>query len=59
MHAWIDGRFDVLISLPLLRELAEVLARARIRRKYNLSDEKVQHLLDLLRTHAIQVQPIG
>lgn len=37
---WQANRFDVVISLPLLAELAEVLARPRLQSKYKYSAEE-------------------
>ena len=40
------GRFDVVISLPLLEEIADVLTRPRIQIKYKLSNSDIQELLN-------------
>ena len=35
--AWMVGQFDVVVSIPLLEEIADVLTRPRIQAKYGLS----------------------
>jgi len=57
--AWLDGRFEVVTSLPLLAELAEVLHRPRIQQKYHLREEDVQRLLNLIAAQAVPVEPAG
>lgn len=53
--AYRDLRFTVVTSEPLLKELVEVLRRPKIVRKYGVTDEDVQVLLELLRRHAVVV----
>jgi putative PIN family toxin of toxin-antitoxin system len=55
LEAWRAGRFQVLISEPLLAELEEVCQRPRL--KKHITREDAQDLLDLLRWSAIQVEP--
>ena len=49
------GRFILLISEPLLDELAEVLSRPRIARKYGVAQESIAELVALLRERGIEV----
>jgi len=49
------GRFTLLISEPLLGELAEVLSRPRIARKYRVTQDDIGELIALLRERGIQV----
>lgn len=48
VKAWLDDRFEVVISLPLLEEIAEVLRRPRIKEKYGIDDDEIGQLLTLL-----------
>ena len=57
--AWTAGRFDVVVSIPLLEEVADVLARPRIQAKYGLSTEEIEQFLRLLQERAIHVSPTG
>ncbi len=59
VNAWLDGRFDVVLSLPLLQELVEVLHRPRIRHKRHIAEQDVQRLIDLLSEQAIRVELQG
>jgi putative PIN family toxin of toxin-antitoxin system len=48
--ALVDGRFALVTSEPLLEEVADVLARPELRRKYKkLTPENVARVLDLQR----------
>lgn len=53
-EAWLAGRFQVLISEPLLAELEEVWQRPRLRK--HISDEDAHDLLDKLRSSADHVE---
>jgi len=57
--AWVAGRFDVVISLPILEEIADVLTRPRIQNKYKLSDNDIQEMLRLLQQRARHVELTG
>lgn len=57
--AWIAGQFDVVVSIPLLEEIADVLTRPRIQVKYGLADEEIEQFLRLLQERAIHVIPPG
>lgn len=59
VDAWIAGQFDVVVSIPLLEEIADVLTRPRIQTKYGLSTEEIEQFLDLLQEKAIHVTPTG
>ena len=45
---WQANRFDVVVSVQLLTELAEVLARPRLQSKYRYSSDKVADYLRLI-----------
>jgi putative PIN family toxin of toxin-antitoxin system len=57
--AWITGQFDVVVSTPLLEEIADVLTRPRIQAKYGLSTEEIEQFLRLLQKRALHVTPTG
>ena len=52
-------RFTLLASEPLLVELAEVLTRPRIVRKYGITAEDIDELVTLLRRRAEVVPVVG
>lgn len=52
-------RFALVTSEPLLAELAEVLLRPRIVRKYGITPEDVDELVSLLRRRAEIVPVVG
>lgn len=52
-------RFNLLISEPLLEELAEVLARPRIARKYGVTLADIEELVTLLRERGTEVAVTG
>ena len=58
-NAWIAGQFDVVVSIPLLEEIADVLTRPRIQVKYGLSIEEIEQFLRLLQERALHVTPGG
>lgn len=57
--AWMAGQFDVVVSIPLLEEIADVLTRPRIQTKYGLSTEEIEQFLRLLQERATHVTPTG
>ena len=58
-NAWLAGAFEVIVSLPLLEEIAEVLARPRIQRKYHIDQTEIADFLRLLAARGIAVVPLG
>jgi putative PIN family toxin of toxin-antitoxin system len=58
-NAWVARQFDVVVSIPLLEEIADVLSRPRIQTKYSLSSEEIEQFLRLLQERAIHVIPTG
>lgn len=56
---WSQGRLTVVISLPLIEELADVLGRPRLKRKYKLQDRDIADLLRLLTARTILVPVTG
>jgi len=57
--AWLAGQFDVVVSIPLLEEIADVLTRPRIQAKYGLSAEEIEQFLRLLQERAFHTTPTG
>lgn len=57
--AWMQNRFRAVVSVPLLEEVAEVLARPRILTKYHLDPEEISEFLRLLAARALKVTPTG
>ena len=53
------GVFNVIISAPMLEELAEVLARPRIQSKYEITGDDIKGLLELLEQRAEDVLVSG
>ncbi len=58
-HAWLDHRFRVVVSLPLLDELSDVLTRPRMTRKYPIQSADVEEFLQLLIQRSQIVVPTG
>lgn len=58
-QAWHDGKYDVVVSPPLLEELADVLSRPRITKRYPIDAADVEELLSLLTQRGIFVSPTG
>ncbi len=55
LDAWRERRYLLLISPPLMAEIAATLRYPRIRRRYRIAGEDVVGLLDLLERDAILV----
>jgi uncharacterized protein len=58
-RAWLDNRFQVVVSLPLLDELSDVLTRPRLTRKYPIQAADVAEFLQLLIRRSRVVAPTG
>jgi len=54
-----EGTFKVIISAPILEELADVLARPRIQDKYKITVDDIKGLLELLEQRAEDVLVSG
>ena len=59
VDAWISSEFDVVVSAPLLEEIADVLARPRLQNKYRYTAKEIEQLLRLLYRRAMYVVPEG
>lgn len=59
LQYWRADLFDVVISLPLLAELADVLARPRLQTKYRYSSDEMAHYLHHISELAIMVELPG
>ena len=57
--AFEKGLFEVIISEPILREIADVLSRARIKNKYEVTETDVQGLLILIEERSEHVLLAG
>lgn len=57
--AWRTGQYTVVSAPGLLDELADVLARPRLRKKYDLGAEQITAYLSLVYERAVLVQPQG
>lgn len=55
IDAWRAHRYLLILSPPILAEIAATLRYDRIRRKYNITEEDITRLLDLLTADAILV----
>jgi uncharacterized protein len=53
------GNFGVVVSEPILEEIADVLCRPRIRDKYEISEEDIKELLTLIEARAESVSLSG
>jgi len=59
LRAWRNESFQIVVSPPLIAELADVLTRPRIIRKYPIRAEDVETFLQLLGVRATLVTPTG
>ena len=57
--AWLEDKIEVIISLPLLREILDVLQRPRIQEKYKYSNEEIRNYLDLIFQRTNKIEPAG
>lgn len=57
--AWLQGKCEVVVALPLLTEIAEVLRRPRIKRKYGLREEAIVQYLRLIAARSALVPVTG
>lgn len=58
-RAWIEHKFNVVVSPYLLKELAEVLTRPRITEKYRLTKAEIAKFIRLINESSIKVIPSG
>ena len=58
-NAFEEGLFDVVISEPILEEIADVLSRPRIKDKYGISETDIKKLLVLIEERAEHVLVSG
>ena len=58
-NAWLDGKFQIVVSVALLDELTDVLSRPRIRNKYRLKTEEIGEFLRLIAEKSITVTTTG
>ena len=59
--AWLSGRFDLVISEPLIGELLAALAYPKVRKLLvagGVSDDDLREYVDILRIKAILVSPV-
>lgn len=57
LTAWEQGRFTLITATQLIQEVDRVLHRARIQRKYHLTEDRVQDVIQKLRTTTLQPPP--
>ena len=59
VHALADGQFDLVISEPIIRDVADVLTRPRITRKYRIPAERIEDVVKLMRERGVLVPVMG
>lgn len=59
INAWSEGKFDCIISLPLLTEITNILQLPRIRIKYNLLPDEIEKFLQLIAWHSHKINLSG
>lgn len=57
--AFMKGEFELVVCEPLVKEIAEVLRRPRIAKKYQLNDEQINSYCELITQQAIWVDFVG
>ena len=55
--AWLEDKIQIVISMPLLKEILDVLQRPRIQKKYKYSAEEIKTYLDLIFQRAEKIEP--
>jgi uncharacterized protein len=55
--SWLDETFELVISLPLLAELEDVLARPHIKERAGWTSSRVDELVTALHDRAVWVDP--
>ncbi len=55
LQAWQEGRFELVVSPPILAEVRRVLLYPRLQRKHGWSEAEVDAFLDRLRAAALVV----
>jgi putative PIN family toxin of toxin-antitoxin system len=55
MQAWSDRLFDLVISETIIAETKRVLSGHRLKQPYNISDDRIVRLVELLRKNSILV----
>lgn len=59
LDAWIGGAFQVVISAPLMEELARALSKPRLMLKYGYSDQDLREYLERIVSRAQEVSLAG
>jgi uncharacterized protein len=59
IRALADGRFDLIISQPIIRDVVDVLARPRVARRYRVPAERIQDIVTLMRERGELVSLTG
>ena len=53
--AWLEDKIEIIVSIPLLKEISDVLQRPRIQTKYRYANEEIAKYLDLVSQRAKKV----
>ena len=53
--AWVNGEFEIALSIQLLKEISEVLHRPRIKDKYGLNEDEINQFLELLLRRSVLI----
>ena len=56
---WLEDRIEIVISMPLLKEISDVLQRPRLQKKYKYTTKEIQNYLALIFERSRKVKPIG
>jgi len=57
LHHWQKGKFVVLLSKPILKELTRVLTSKKIFKLINLKKEEIKQYLQFIVTHSLMIEP--
>ena len=55
IQAWSDGLYDLVISESIIAEIERVLSEHHLKHAFNISDDHIARLVDLLRKNGILV----
>ena len=55
MQVWSESLFELVISEPIIEEIERVLSENRLKQAFNILDDRIASLIDLLRNNSILV----
>jgi putative PIN family toxin of toxin-antitoxin system len=53
---FINSKFESIISIPLIKEISEVMRRPRIQDKYKIKDSEINQFIEILTATSIKIE---